>query len=215
MKNIFFGSIGVLVESSHLQLKAYNRALADNKVDFSWNVGNYCSALNSPGGYKRLKSILGRQYSEEILKKVHKDKQVIFSEYLDTTIKARAGIVDLITFAKKSGITCSFVSTATESTVTIVKNCLANQVDFDFFSLITNKNDVLSEKPNPAIYHFACNALNIDPKEVLVIEDTFTNYHAATEAGLKCVLFPGNFSQFPVDQPHITSATQCIEFLTK
>ena len=39
-------------------------------------------------------------------------------------------------------------------------------------------------------------------------------YRAAIEAGLKCVLFPGNFSQFPLNQPHVTSATQCIEFLT-
>ena len=215
MKNIFFGSIGVLVESSELQLKAYNKALADNNVDFSWNVGNYCSALNFPGGYKRLKAILGGQYSEEVLEKVHKDKQAIFAESLDTTIKARAGIVDLINFAKKNGITCSFASTATKFTVQIVRNCLAKQVDFEYFSLITSKNDIVSEKPNPEIYHFACNALNIEPQEVLVIEDTFTNYCAATEAGLQCVLFPGNFSQFPVDHPHMTVATQCIEFLTK
>ena len=214
MRNLFFGSIGVLIESSHLQLKAYNKALADNNVDFSWNVGNYCSALNYPGGYRRLKSVLGGQYSEEVLEKVHEDKQSIFSEYLDTKIEARAGIIDLTKFAKKNGIGCSFVSTATKFSVEIVKNCVNNQIDFDSFSLITSKEDVASEKPNPEIFYFACSVLRLDPKEVLVIEDTFTNYRAATDAGLKCVLFPGNYSQFPVNHPHVTSAMQCIEFLT-
>ena len=214
MKNIFLGSIGVLVESSHLQLKAYNEAFANNNVDFSWNVGNYVTALNYPGGYRRLQSVLGGRYSEEVLHRVHEDKQKILSAYLDSKIESRTGISDLTDFAKKHDISCSFVSTATKFTVEIVKNRLNHQIDFDFFSLITNKDDVVSEKPNPEIYHFACKALSIEPHEVLVMEDTLTNYRAAIEAGLKCVLFPGNFSQFPLNQPHVTSATQCIEFLT-
>ena len=215
MKSIFLGSIGVLVETSQLQLNAYNKALAANNVDFRWNVGNYITALNYPGGYRRLESILGTQYSAEVLKKVHEDKQLIFSGYMDTKIEARAGIIDLINFVKKNGMSCSFVSTATRFTVEIVKNCLESQIDFEFFSLVTNKEDVVSEKPDPEIYHFACNALGIDPSDVLVIEDTLANYRAAAEAGLKCVLFPGNFSQFPLDHPHLTSAAQCIDLLAE
>ena len=215
MKSIFLGSIGVLVESSYLQLEAYNKALADNNIDFRWNVGNYITALNYPGGYRRLESVLGGQYPKEVLKKVHKDKQIIFSTYLDTKIEARAGIIDLINFSKKNGIGCSFVSTATKFTVESVKKSLESQIDFDFFSLVTSKDDIVAEKPDPEIYHFACNALSMDPNKVLVIEDTLANYRAAVEAGLKCLLFPGNFSQFPLDHPYLTSAAQCIDLLAR
>ena len=60
MRNsIFFGSIGVLAETSDLQRKAYNAALKLNGIDWQWNVGTYCSLLQDPGGQKRLSLFAG------------------------------------------------------------------------------------------------------------------------------------------------------------
>ena len=41
MKSILFGSIGVLVESSEIQRKAFNEAFKEFGLDWYWNVANY------------------------------------------------------------------------------------------------------------------------------------------------------------------------------
>jgi len=45
MKSILFGSIGVLVESSEIQRKAFNKAFKEFGLDWYWNVANYIKML--------------------------------------------------------------------------------------------------------------------------------------------------------------------------
>ena len=54
MKALFFGSIGVLAETSELQRQAYNTAFKINDLKWHWNVGTYCGLLQESGGQNRL-----------------------------------------------------------------------------------------------------------------------------------------------------------------
>ena len=54
MKSILFGSIGVLVESSEIQRKAFNEAFKEFGLDWYWNVANYIKLLQKPGGLNRI-----------------------------------------------------------------------------------------------------------------------------------------------------------------
>ncbi len=54
MKSILFGSIGVLVESSEIQRKAFNEAFKEFGLDWYWNVANYIKMLEKPGGLNRI-----------------------------------------------------------------------------------------------------------------------------------------------------------------
>ena len=54
MKALFFGSIGVIAETSELQRRAYNAAFRDYGLDWYWSVANYCEMLKKPGGMNRV-----------------------------------------------------------------------------------------------------------------------------------------------------------------
>ncbi len=47
-------------------------------------------------------------------------------------------------------------------------------------------------KPDPAIYHLACQRLGVQPEEVLFIDDTLHNVEAARAIGILAVLFQHN-----------------------
>ncbi len=54
MKALLLGSIGVVVDSSALQLEAYNAAFADEGLDWHWSADDYRALLSHIGGRERL-----------------------------------------------------------------------------------------------------------------------------------------------------------------
>ena len=78
--SIFFGSIGVLAETSELQRQAYNTALKLNGINWQWNIGTYCGLLQKPGGQKRLSSFIGSDLDyEQIIKGFQKESNEILA----------------------------------------------------------------------------------------------------------------------------------------
>ena len=95
MRNsIFFGSIGVLAETSDLQRQSYNAALKLHGINWQWNVGTYCSLLQDSGGQKRLSSFAGSGLDNRQIVKIHNDKQKIFDELMNDGIKPRLGCIE-------------------------------------------------------------------------------------------------------------------------
>ena len=75
-----------------------------------------------------------------------------------------------------------------------VQDALAGQVDFSTFDVITSKADVASEKPDSEVYGFALETLGINAGDAIAFEDTAVNQGAATNAGLRCHLFAGEYA---------------------
>ena len=57
MNYLFFGSIGVMAETSNVQRQCYNMALAEFDTGLSWNVASYCDLIRTPGGLDRLERL--------------------------------------------------------------------------------------------------------------------------------------------------------------
>lgn len=208
MKALFLGSIGVLVETSSIQMEAYNRAFRDQGLNFQWNTANYIENLKQPGGLRRLKKLFSQSIDETVLQKVHLQKQKIFEDLLATDIQLRNGIAELIAHCLGQNIKLGLITTATPQTVKHLKEVLAHAINFSNFDLITDKSSVKNEKPSSDIYNFALTKLGLLPSEVLAIEDTVANQGAASLAGIKCKLFPGDFATYSVDELVITSAME-------
>ena len=58
-------------------------------------------------------------------------------------------------------------------------------------------------KPDKAIYDFAMNSLKLNANEIVAIEDTKTNQHAAIKSGIDCYLYPGEYAT--VDYQDVSS----------
>ena len=208
MEALFLGSIGVLVETSSIQMEAYNRAFRAQGLSFQWNTANYIESLKHPGGLRRLKKLFSQSIDETVLQKVHLQKQKNFKDLLATDIQLRNGIAELIAHCLSQNIKLGLITTAMPQTVMHLKEVLAHAIDFSNFDLITDKSSVKNEKPSSDIYNFALTQLGLLPSEVLAIEDTVANRGAASLAGIKCKLFPGDFATYSVEELVITNAME-------
>ena len=194
MRALIFGSIGVLVETSELQRRAYNAAFAAHGLDWHWNTATYCQLLSVPGGQQRLSQLSNGMLSDTLISQIHDTKQQVFGEMLSKGMTARPGILDSISLASQHGWKVGFVTTTTPETLKMIQTALADQIDFSTFAVITSKADVAREKPHSDAYRYAWDKLGVSATDVVAFEDTTVNQAAATNAGLVCHLFAGEYA---------------------
>ena len=194
--NLLFGSIGVLVETSELQRQSFNRALTMNGVDWNWNIGTYCDLLKEPGGKKRLSEYTNNQLNAEKVEQIHIDKQSVFEELIRAGVEPRPGCVEALKKCKDNGGKAGFVTSTTPYTIDIIKKSLSTYINFEDFNIITSCETVSKPKPSSDIYEYVLSELNIDATQTVAIEDTKANQNAATNSGIRCYLYPGEYSVF-------------------
>ncbi len=208
MKAIFFGSIGTLVETSEIQRKAFNAAFKEFGLNWYWNIGNYINMIQKPGGILRIKEYSKLKLKDNEVKKIYDLKIKYFRKYSTNSVKPRDGVLDVIKYANKNNIKLGFITTTTKETIEIIKDSLSKYIDFNNFDLITNEKDCSKKKPNPDIYNFAINNLNVAENDSITIEDTPVSYTSSKKANIKTILFPGEYS---VDKNNISSSYKIFE----
>ena len=68
------------------------------------------------------------------------------------------------------------------------------EYNFKNFSCITSRKDTKFPKPNTEIYQFALKKVRLKKENVIAIEDSKVNFECATNAGIKSLFYPGEFS---------------------
>ena len=208
MTTIFFGSIGSIVETSEMQRKAFNRAFQKFGLDWYWNVGNYINMIQKPGGILRIKEYSKLKLKDNEVKKIYDLKIKYFREYSTNAVKPREGVLDVINYANINNIKLGFITTTTKETIDIIKDSLSRYIDFNNFDLITYEKDCSKKKPNPDIYNFAINNLNVAKNNSITIEDTPVSYTSSKKANIKTIFFPGEYS---VNKNNISSSYKIFE----
>ena len=200
-KAVFFGSIGTLVETSELQRQAYNRAFMRSGLGWYWNVATYCELLQIVGGKNRIQHHAMTPLDSDKVQEIHDAKEAYYAEMMAGGEQARPGVVELIHQAKAQGIPVYWVTTTSQANVDTVLKALTGQVERSDFEQIFTAADVELAKPDPAIYQLALAQAGVDAQDVLAIEDTVENQGAAEKAGLKCLLFPGEYARIAQGEP--------------
>jgi len=194
MKALFFGSIGVIAETSELQRQAYNAAFTASGLDWYWSVANYCEMLRNPGGRGRIASFSNGVLSPDEVAIIHAKKEVVFNEYIQNGITPRPGVVDCISKCKETGIRLGLITTTTQHNISNLSAALKDSIDFTDFELITTKDDVAAEKPSGDVYRYALEQFRLQPNEVIAVEDTEVNQSAALQEDILCYLFAGDYA---------------------
>ena len=194
MKALLFGSIGTLVETSEIQRQSYNLAFKDEGLDWYWNVATYCQLLSKPGGIKRVTNFSQNTLSKETIHSIHSKKEKYFEKLIVNNLTPRNGVKNLLKLCQNNKIKVGFITTTSVRNISNIKKGLANEIDFSMFELITSKEDVKNPKPDEEVYRYALNILEVKNKDVIAIEDTSINKKSSIKAGIKCLLFPGEYA---------------------
>lgn len=189
---ILFGSIGTLAESSELQRQAFNLAFRQSGLDWNWDMPTYRRLLRRPGGLMRIVTYAEARGDWVDAPAVYSRKVANFRQIaLNTGLKPRPGVVELIAAAHRTGAQLGWVTTTGTETLDLVRAALADHLDLSRFDFVADRSMVSNSKPAPDVYRLAMAELGADPAGTIAIEDTPEAAQSALAAGLTCYAFPG------------------------
>ena len=189
MKNyvVAFDLDGLMIDSERFYLKLI--------TNYNNQHGHYFTRkfyINNCLGKKRdqitleLSKLWGSSFD---FKSYWKDLFVIRNEALKTyKIKKKKGLMKLLKYLKSNNIKTAIVSS---SSTEMIKKLLNNSnVSLDYFDKIIGAESVVNIKPSPDLYIRACEMFDINPKEMIAIDDSSIGIEAAYYAGVKPILIP-------------------------
>ncbi len=116
----------------------------------------------------------------------------IFMDILDEQLECMPGLVDLLAALEQARLPKAI---ATSSGPQFVQNVLDR---FDFaprFQFILTSADVTEGKPHPQIYLMAAERFGLQPRAMMVLEDSQNGCRAAVASGAFAIAVPGGHSR--------------------
>ena len=197
LKAIIFDMDGTLANTEDIHRQAFNAAFNEAKIALQWDRAEYKQLMSISGGRERLRQYLLKHYikddqTESVLKlaeRLHKRKSAIYRQKLiDGHVGFRPGIRRLIDEAISNKIRLAIAtSSSTKNVETLLKMALGDKA-LDLFSTIVTCDIVEEKKPSPAVYLYALDALGLDARNCIALEDSHNGNLAALTAGLRTVI---------------------------
>lgn len=198
VKALIFGSIGTLVETSELQRRAFEQAFADHELDWRWEPSTYIGLLQIPGGRNRIRhwaEVTGQAIDEDTVRSIHAAKTRAFNALLAAHPQPlRPGVARLIHSARAAGWQVAIATTTQPQTLETLRVGALAALGADQPEIVLSGDDVASPKPAPDIYNACLQRLGISAREAVAIEDTEDSLAAAVDAGVPCVVTPGDYA---------------------
>ncbi len=197
LKAIFLGSIGSVAETSDIQRRAYNRALSEMGINWSWDRGSYRNLLSESGGKDRLRKQAdanGNPLSSEQIASIHARKTELASAEISEGIELRPGVAELIEQASLNGIRVAMVTSTYRHNIEAIAKGAGSKLPLHKLSAVMTIEDCEFRKPAPDIYLAALEKLNIESSEVIAIEDSQPSVASAVAAGIFTIATPGEFT---------------------
>lgn len=206
-KAIFFGSIGTLVETSAMQLAAFNQTFSEAGLPWVWSREEYRQMLRNAGGQKRIDEYASSKGVDVDAEALHKRKSAIFKEFLlEEPLNARLGVKETIQYATDGKLKLGLVTTTSRDNVDSILRSL--DISWTQFDVVTTCETVARPKPAGDAYTAALDYLQLDPDQVIAVEDNPDGATSAIQAGLRCIGLIGEMhtvSGFPAVVAHQTS----------
>ena len=121
-----------------------------------------------------------------------KESDEIYEELLLSDLKPMPGLESWIAALKNSGLPFGLATSSRRKFVQIILQSIdwADTLDF-----VLTGDDVSNGKPDPEMYLKAANALNINPADMMVLEDSGHGCAAAVSAGAFTVAVPSEHTK--------------------
>jgi HAD superfamily hydrolase (TIGR01509 family) len=116
----------------------------------------------------------------------------LFLSMLDEQLAPMPGLFELLDQIERSGLP---KGVATSSDSQYLRRILTRFDILDRFHITLTAEDVTNGKPHPEIYLKAAVRLNVDPREMLVLEDSHNGSKAAAAAGAYIISVPHRHSR--------------------
>jgi HAD superfamily hydrolase (TIGR01509 family) len=194
IKAIIFDVDGTLADTEDGHRKSFNKAFAENGLDWNWDVALYDKLLKVAGGKERIKFYVENYAAgfakpedfDEYVKHLHKVKTAHYTAMLrEGNIPLRPGIRQLIHDAREAGITLAIATTTTPENVSALLEVGLGKDWASYFAANGCGDIVQHKKPAPDIYFWVLDKLKLPPSDCIALEDSYNGLRSALAAGIK------------------------------
>ncbi|TXT24151.1 MAG: HAD-superfamily hydrolase subfamily IA variant 3 [Gallionellaceae bacterium] len=204
IKAIIFDVDGTLADTEEAHRIAFNRAFAENSLDWNWDVALYGKLLKVTGGKERIQyfvsDFLGDCAKPEnfdgFVKHLHQAKTAHYTAMLaDGRIPLRPGIKQLIGDARAAGIRLAIATTTSpENVAGLLEMGLGK--DWESCFAANGCGDIVPhKKPAPDIYHWVLGKLRLAPADCIALEDSENGLRASLAAGIKTYITTNHYTR--------------------
>ncbi len=194
IKAIIFDVDGTLADTEDAHRIAFNKAFAENHLDWNWDVALYDKLLKVTGGKERIKYFVESFLPEfekpadydGFVKHLHLVKTGHYTAMLAAgNIPLRPGIKQLINDAHASGMQLAIATTTSPENVATLLEVGLGEGWRSYFASIGCGDIVPNKKPAPDIYYWVLNDLGLASGDCIALEDSNNGLRSSLAAGIK------------------------------
>lgn len=187
IKAVIFDLDGLLADTEILHFKAYQKVMADHKIDL--DMEQYRDHWIRQG--RTIREFVKENNLPYDPKVLHEQKVANYLKLVDTDLKPMPHALETVEWITQKYKT----AVATSSYLVGAGEVLKNLSIYDKFDIICTRDDVTNLKPHPDIFLLAANKLNVPPGECLVLEDAEKGIEAAYRAGMPSIAIPSEYTK--------------------
>jgi HAD superfamily hydrolase (TIGR01509 family) len=201
---IIFDVDGTLADTEDAHRIAFNKAFADNGLDWNWDTTLYDKLLKVTGGKERIKYFVSDFLTgytqpadfDEFVKHLHKVKTAHYTAMLaDGHIPLRPGIKQLMQDARAAGITLAVATTTSPENVSALLEVGLGKDWASYFAALGCGDIVPAKKPAPDIYNWVLNELKLAPQDCIALEDSNNGLRSSLAAGIKTYITTNHYTR--------------------
>jgi beta-phosphoglucomutase-like phosphatase (HAD superfamily) len=183
---------------------AFNRAFADEGLDWPWDVELYGRLLETTGGKERIRHYAAHYLPgyrapadfDALVARLHAAKTRHYTALLaEGRIPLRPGVRRLLEEARAAGLRLAIATTTTPDNVTALLEHSLGPESESWFEVIGAGDMVPAKKPAPDIYIYVLERLGLGPDACLAFEDSGNGLRAARAAGLATVVTVNDYTR--------------------
>jgi HAD superfamily hydrolase (TIGR01509 family) len=183
---------------------AFNRAFAEEGLDWEWSEELYGKLLAVTGGKERIRYYLDNfntaferpAEQDEFIAGLHQAKTRHYVQMLsEGMIPLRPGVKRLISEAREAGMRLAVTTTTTPENVSaLLENAMAPDA-MSWFEVIAAGDIVPAKKPAPDIYLYAMEKMGLTPAECIAFEDSHNGIRASGGADLNTIIAVNGYTR--------------------
>lgn len=203
-KALIFDVDGTLAETEEVHRQAFNNTFADAGLDWYWGREHYRQLLTTSGGKERIRRHIieedpsqnQREDLTDWIRKLHKSKTRHYTNIIAAgEIELRPGIERIIHQTHESGLRLAIATTTSMTNITALFAATLGSEVLEWFEVIGAAEQALVKKPDPAVYQWVLEQLEVSASECLALEDTHNGVCASLGAGIPVLVTQSYYSK--------------------
>lgn len=187
MKAIIFDMDGVLVDSEPFHVEIEKSLFKRFRLNISDE--EHTAYMGKATDVMWSEIIKNKNLSLDVAEMVsvnYQESKKFFSSL--SRIDPMPGVVDLLDELKNKGVPMAVASSSDKEAIELIMDKSGLK---KYFRHVVNSNRVGKSKPEPDIFLFTAQLLDVDPESCVVIEDSTNGIKAAKAANMYCVAYSG------------------------